>query len=498
MRSIRNKLFLGFGTLIFVLLVNIILTQIVSRQSTATYEKLKLEIGPTLTLLNEYQEVNRELLLLTINKILRQTDEQYNNRIKAITEVELPHFKTKVNLLKQALSRNDRKIQIANNLVVLTDSSINIVKYINNLLMTRADYDNPQTVADVAQKANLDLSDLSQQIDQNIALLHKEYSINFDEHQATLSKELENLSGIIFFLGLLGIVIGISISSGTINSIVRPIQILQVSARKISSGNYDIAVPIRGKDELASLGESFNTMAESLKKNFEEINLKNKELEQFVYIASHDLQEPLRTLGSFTELLDKEYPTKKGENSNTYLRFINESATRMSQLIKGLLDYSRIGEAKKVTDVDCNILIQGIKEDLSLAISKTQATLTIADLPLVKGYETELRLLFQNLISNAIKFHGLDKSPCISISVEKLPRFWKFAVKDNGIGIDAQHYERIFAIFQRLHNRSEYQGTGIGLAHCRKIVEMHGGKIWVESVPKVGSTFYFTISKKKL
>lgn len=447
---VRNKLILGFGALILVLLANIVLSQIAARESTATYNKLRIQITPTMAMLDEYQEVNRELLLLTINKILRQTDEEYNNRMKAITEVALPHFKNEIFLLKQTFATSDNKTSLSNNIIALTDNSIKIVKDINNLLLTSADYDNPQKVKEVTQKANLDLSLISQRMDQDISLLQKEYHNNFDVHQNTLSEELDSLSSIIFFIALIGNVLGISIAWVT------------------------------------------------LQRSFAEIKVKNKELEQFVYIASHDLQEPLRTLSSFVKLLEKEYPTKKGENSNIYLRFIDENATRMSQLIKGLLDYSRIGEAKKVTDVDCNVLIRGIKEDLSLAISKTQANITTDDLPVVKGYETELRLLFQNLISNAIKFHILDKPPCISISVEKLPRFWKFAVKDDGIGIDARNHKKIFNIFQRLNNRGDYKGTGIGLAHCRKIVEMHGGKIWVDSVPKVGSTFYFTVSKRKL
>ncbi len=495
--SIKNRLFLGFGTLIVVLLVNIILTQIASRESTATYEELKTEIGPTITLLNEYQEVNRELLLLTINKIFRQTDEGYTNRMKAITEVVLPHFKTKVFLLTQTLPLNDKKIQISRNIINLTNRSISIVKEINNLLLTSVDYDNAQKIDQATQRANLDLSDLTHQIDYNLSLLQKEYNTRFDEHQIALSKELDNLSGIIFLTGIIGIIFGIVIASGTIKSIVGPIFTLQKSARQISGGDYTVVVPIEGRDELASLGHSFNSMAESLQKNFEEIELKNKELEQFVYIASHDLQEPLRTLGSFTELLEKEYPSQKGENSSTYLRFINEATSRMSQLVKGLLDYSRIGASRELSEIDCNVLLDDVQNDLALTIDKTNAILLIGTLPMLNGYTTELRLLFQNLISNAIKFHTFKKPPHITISVEELPQFWKFTIKDNGIGIDAQYHERIFSIFQRLHNRSEYQGTGIGLAHCRKIVEMHGGKIWVESVPYEGSSFYFTISNKK-
>ncbi len=495
--SIRNRLLLGFGTLIFVLLINIVLTQIASRESTATYEELRTEIVPTITMLDEYREVNKELFLLSLNKVFGQTDEQYTNRMKAITEVVLPHFKTKVFLLTQNIPLNDKKIKISKDIIELSNRFITIVKEINNILLTKVDYDNTKKISQVTQKANLDLSDISVQIDNNLSLLQKEYNTRFDAHQAALSQELDNLSGIIFLIGIIGILLGLGIASGIINSIVRPINALQTSALQLSNGNFDVMVQTKGKDELSLLGHSFNNMAESLQKNFEEIKRKNKELEQFVYIASHDLQEPLRTLSSFTKLLEKEYPMEKDENSSTYVRFINEATKRMSRLVKGLLDYSRIGATKELSEVDCNTLIMGVEDDLALTIGDTETILTIGNLPTIKGYTTELRLLFQNLISNAIKFRAKNRSPHISISAEIIPGFWKFSVKDNGIGIENQYHERIFAIFQRLHNQSEYKGTGIGLAHCRKVVEMHGGKIWVESIPTVGSTFYFTISNKQ-
>ena len=165
----------------------------------------------------------------------------------------------------------------------------------------------------------------------------------------------------------------------------------------------------------------------------------------------------------------------------------------MSTLIKGLLDYSRIGQDKEPTTVDCNSIIKEIQADFGTIINESQATLDIDELPKLKGYETELRLLFQNLISNAIKFQKKGTVPQIKISAQKENKRWKFSFADNGIGIATEHKQRIFSIFQRLHTKSEYDGTGIGLAHCQKIVDLHGGKIWVESKPNEGSTFYLTI-----
>jgi PAS domain S-box-containing protein len=218
---------------------------------------------------------------------------------------------------------------------------------------------------------------------------------------------------------------------------------------------------------------------------------KNKELEQFAYIASHDLQEPLRTVTNFTDLLSKNYGEHFDEVGQKSMRFITEATGRMSQLIKGLLDYSRIGHKNETTSIDCNQLLEDIQKDLQQAISDSNASITVNKLPNINGHATELRLLFQNLITNAIKFRKSDVSPEIQISAQMIKGLWYFSVKDNGIGIADEHKERIFTIFQRLN--SDYSGTGIGLAHSRKIVELHGGTLWVESELHQGSTFYFTL-----
>jgi light-regulated signal transduction histidine kinase (bacteriophytochrome) len=168
----------------------------------------------------------------------------------------------------------------------------------------------------------------------------------------------------------------------------------------------------------------------------------------------------------------------------------------MSVLVRDLLDYSLLGKESVKTFIDCNKIVEAVLSDLDDFIKASSAKLTVQELPTLNGYETVLRLLFQNLIENAIKYQKKDVVPEIHISSECHEKEWLFSVKDNGIGIDQKHFEKIFIIFQRLHNRAEFEGTGIGLAHCKKIVEMHGGKIWVESTPGAGSTFLFTISKE--
>ena len=224
-----------------------------------------------------------------------------------------------------------------------------------------------------------------------------------------------------------------------------------------------------------------------------ELERKNKELEQFAYIASHDLQEPLRTVSSFVQLIIKQYKGGFDEKADKYFNYILEASDRMKMLIKNLLDYSRIGNKKELEQVNCKTILSQVFEDLNKLITEENATIQVEELPVVNGYSTEIQQLFQNLIMNAIKFRRKDVSPQIDISVKQIKGYWEFAIKDNGIGIEETHNERIFIIFQRLHTRNEYKGSGIGLSHCKKIVELHGGKIWVNSTPGEGSTFSFTL-----
>ena len=245
----------------------------------------------------------------------------------------------------------------------------------------------------------------------------------------------------------------------------------------------------------ASFGKMQKTNLE-LEKRGQELESKNREMEQFSYITSHDLQEPLKTVNSLVELLEKEYGSKLDSNADRYLKFISESSNRMSDMIKGLLDFSRIGTRRLVEDCDLNDILMDVQEDLGKLIDTYKASIIREKLPVIQGYRIELRLLFQNLISNAIKFSVPGKKPRVEIAFESNPKHWTFSVKDNGIGIDEKHQKKIFQIFQRLHGRDEYEGTGIGLSFCKKIIDFHQGEIWVRSQPQKGSTFYFSISKQ--
>jgi PAS domain S-box-containing protein len=232
-----------------------------------------------------------------------------------------------------------------------------------------------------------------------------------------------------------------------------------------------------------------NEYAENLKQ-------KNIELEQFAYVASHDLQEPLRTVSGFVELLKRHYDEQADENVTKYINYITDASDRMRRLVQDLLDYSRLGRQRILEPIDCNQVVEEVLTDLTMSIQESQAVIKIDQLPVVSGYATEMKQLFQNLLSNSLKFRKTGEPPVISISVIPKEEHWQFNVTDNGIGIEEKHWERIFIIFQRLHTKAEYEGTGIGLAHCKKITELHNGKIWVDSTPDKGSTFYFTIRKR--
>lgn len=238
------------------------------------------------------------------------------------------------------------------------------------------------------------------------------------------------------------------------------------------------------------------TLEKKVMQRTAELESKNKELEQFAYVASHDLQEPLRTTSSFVELLRKQYRGKLDETADKYIDYIVQSSDRMKILIKDLLDYSRIGRKKEYEQVDCHIVLGEVLADLDKVIRESGADIKASHLPVVNAFSTELKLLFQNLISNSIKFRRPGIAPQVQIDSHRKNGHWEFSFCDNGIGIEKKFLERIFIIFQRLHTRTEYEGSGIGLAHCKKIVELHGGKIWVESMPGAGSTFFFTIEEK--
>lgn len=263
-----------------------------------------------------------------------------------------------------------------------------------------------------------------------------------------------------------------------------------------------ILIPIKTESQSISLASVIDITERRnyesiIKRQVTELQLKNKELEQFNYITSHDLQEPLRTVLNYIQYIEEEYREQINDELLTHLQTMNASVSRMGVIVKSLLEYGKIGTDKEVTETDCNKVVQDVLTDLKSLIIATGAVINYENLPVVYCYQTELRQLFQNLINNAIKFQPKGNIPNIFIGCEKSDNYTTFYIKDNGLGIAPENISKIFNIFERVHKKEEYEGHGIGLANCRKIVEMHRGKISVDSQLGYGSTFIFTILNLK-
>ena len=304
---------------------------------------------------------------------------------------------------------------------------------------------------------------------------------------------------IIFFFGALFVLLGVLLQKKMMLEIQGTIENLE---QRVHNRTSDLAKTKEKLEQQLHWAENARTALEVDKEKLEtltrELTESNEDLERFVYFASHDLQEPLRKITGFINLFSSKYTKQFDQKADEYIHYITDGATRMQELIQGILTYSRIStrdDPFEVKESDC--ILDRALAVLDFQIEKSNAAIIREPLPKVKGDERLLIKLFQNLIDNAIKFHS-DKTPRIIISAEEIvgngnAKMWQFSVKDNGIGIDPENVERVFKIFQRLHTQQEYPGTGVGLAICRKITKKHGGTIWFNSRRGEGTTFQFTM-----
>lgn len=327
----------------------------------------------------------------------------------------------------------------------------------------------------------------------------------------SLYKRMEIYAVVSSIVILLSIVLSYLLSKILQKSVSDPILALAETAQIITDQkNYTLRAIKLGNDELGLLTDAFNQMLnqiqlqnktlkdfnKSLEKNIKErtkeLQRSNAELEQFAYVASHDLQEPLRTVTSYVQLLERRYKDKLDDDANDFIAFAVDGSNRMRVLIQSLLEYSRVNSKRPFEELDLNVFMKTILINLNESIKENNVKINVNPLPKIFGDPILMNQLFQNLLSNAIKFKG-EVPPEIAISCEKKEDKFLFSIKDNGIGIEKEYHDKIFVIFQRLQDKGKYSGTGIGLAICKKIVERHGGKIWVESELGKGTTFYFTI-----
>jgi len=345
------------------------------------------------------------------------------------------------------------------------------------------------------------------------------------EAQQEINATIASAKRLAIILVSFAVVLAIGLSLFLSRSISRPIASLRNTALEFGEGHLGVRTAINSSDEIGQLATSFNEMAsaiehshvqleqrfnetEEAKRSLEsevverkevaaQLSRSNQDLEQFANIASHDLQEPLRMVSSYTQLLERRYKDQLDADANEFIGYAVDGAKRMQSQINDLLTFSRVTtQGNSFEATDCSDVFETTLINLSESIEENGATVTRDSLPNVMADESQLVSVFQNLIGNGIKFHG-DEPPRIHVSAVESGDDWLFSFSDNGIGIESEFGERIFQIFQRLHGKTKYPGTRIGLAICKKVVERHGGRIWVESEPGKGSTFYFTITRNQ-
>ena len=341
------------------------------------------------------------------------------------------------------------------------------------------------------------------------ALAHLQHNLAVQRKQAagTLRDAASVLQVTLIVIAVALLATVLVLGFGLWRSAILPLRRLASDARQVAEGDFEHQMEPGGPAEMRAVGLDVNRMRErilaelsavqaanaSLEARTEDLQRSNSELEQFAYVASHDLQEPLRKVASFCQLLQRRYAGRLDAKADEYIEHAVDGAKRMQALINDLLAFSRVGRtAQRREPVSCAVLLAQAWANLAPEVRRTHATIEVGELPVVLGEASLLTAVFQNLINNALKFRA-DEPPRVTVSVRRDGDFWLFSFSDNGIGIGPEYAERIFVIFQRLHDKAAYPGTGIGLAMVRKIIEYHGGRIWLDTTITAGARFWFTL-----
>jgi signal transduction histidine kinase len=538
--SIKRRIIWSFSLLVCLFVLSGIVTSLTLNKNRKLSNRLSDVVHPSLKSLDDFKQMVLESKMYTTNWVFLRSKQEDKDMLKKIHEKDYNELKA-ILIAFSDKWESKKSIDTLNKVFSDFEALLAIEKQIMASLQDFSDYDDPviklaaerKVEDEVLPRTSMVMTGLEGIYNRGLAI-QKEQSAKLEESSMSLRTFVVLLAFVIIGAGIFlsvymtkviiapvkrissfvndlgkgithrindrvnGDEIGMMVRS--VNNLSDKLRATASFAHEVGIRNFDVAFEPLSKED--TLGKALITMRENLKKgeaNLEiqnrELERKNKELEQFAYVASHDLQEPLRTMSSFVKLLDQQYKGKLDDKADKYLSYILHSSDRMRAFITDLLEYSRIGNEKQMASIDCNAVIQEVLTDLEVAIQETGAEIKAGPLPVINGHPTEIKQLFHNLVFNAIKFRKKDITPHITISAKAKKDSWQFSVADNGIGIDKAHHSRIFIIFQRLHTRSEYPGSGIGLSHCKKIVELHRGKIWLDAEPGKGSTFYFTTQR---
>lgn len=541
--SIKQRIYLGFFLLVSLFVVNAVVTNMTLNTQRRASVYLSETVSPSLEALDELRNVLLESKMYSTNWVFLRYSEDDKNKLRKLHQIDYPLLKQKISKLSVYWTAPGSSDSLGA-LFQSFDNLLAIEKQIMGSLGHFADYDDPVAKLNAESKveeeilprtallintlSNIYNKGLEVRDTQNILLKSSTTKLRWSililaivitctaiflsiYMTKIIIAPIKRMSSIVNDMGK-GIIrkINYQVNGNEVGDMVRSINNLSDKLQATTTfakevGKRNFKVPYKPLSDEDTLGKALLSMRDNLRKGEialaaqnTELETKNKELEQFAYVASHDLQEPLRTISGFAELFQKKYKGNLDESADKYLDYIVSSSSRMKVLITDLLEYSRIGRNREIESVDCNMVLMDVLLDLDAAIKETHADIRSDHLPMVMGYSMEIKQLFQNLIFNAIKFRKKDVNPSIRISATREHDYFHFAISDNGIGIAKEHHERIFIIFQRLHNRSAYEGSGIGLSHCKKIIDLHKGRIWLESEPGEGTTFNFTIQQQSI
>jgi signal transduction histidine kinase len=536
--SIKQRIYWSFFLLVMLFVASVVVTNVTLNANRRLSEGLTEVVNPSIQGFDDFKKMLLESKMYTTNWVFLRYNEEDKLRLEQLHSVEYPDLKRRLLGYSKKWVTQKSKDSL-NRIFIEFDELLAIEKNIMQSLQSFEDYDDAVTKLEAERKVEEEILPRTAEVMSLVNLAHKtglrvrnKQSLVVDKSSMQLRMVIAILmvtiigTGVILAIYLTKVIVApvnriskiindlgkgitrkidysanrdeISIMVRSVNNLSDKLQRTASFAREVGFRNFE--VPFEPLSDEDTLGKALLAMRENILKGEitlenknKELERKNKELEQFAYVASHDLQEPLRTVSSFAELFQKQYRDKVDEKGTKYLDYILQSSSRMKVLIMDLLEYSRIGSKKQWEQVDCNKVVAEVLADLDVAVREAGAEIKPGVLPVITAYPTEIKQLFQNLVFNAIKFRKKNTAPRIEIDAKRNGEFWEFSVADNGIGIAPEHHDRIFIIFQRLHNRNEYQGSGIGLSHCKKIVELHKGRIWLKSEPDLGTTFYFNL-----